>query len=106
MAQRLYARHGDPKYRGAIDALAAQMADHPRTSEGAFWHKKRYPHQLWLDGVYMGMPFLAGVGVMEGDDHKIEEAAREFTIARSHLRDPETGLYYHAWDEAKEAELG
>jgi rhamnogalacturonyl hydrolase YesR len=102
MLQRLYARHGDEKYRQAIDALDAQLDDHPRTSEGAFWHKQRYPHQLWLDGVYMGMPFLAGMGVLEGDDHKIEEAVREFTIARAHLRDEETGLYYHAWDEAKE----
>ena len=49
-----------------------------------------------------GIAFLAGVGVMEGDQHKIEEAAREFTIARMHLRDADTGLYYHAWDEAKE----
>jgi rhamnogalacturonyl hydrolase YesR len=38
---------------------------------------------------------------MEGDDHKVEEAVREFTIARSHMRDPRSGLYYHAWDEAK-----
>jgi rhamnogalacturonyl hydrolase YesR len=102
MVQRLYAKHGDSEYRKAIDLLASQLADHPRTSEGAFWHKQRYPYQLWLDGVYMGMPFLAGVGVMEGDDHKIEEAVREFEIARSHLRDPQTGLYYHAWDEAKQ----
>ena len=102
MLQRLYARNNDPRYRAAIDSLAAQLAEHPRTSEGAFWHKQRYPWQLWLDGVYMGMPFLAGVGVMEGDDHKVEEAAREFIIARSHLRDTETGLYYHAWDESKE----
>ncbi len=102
MVQRLFARHGDPEYRRAIDALAAQLTDHPRTSEGAFWHKQRYPHQLWLDGVYMGMPFLAGVGVMEGDDHKVEEAVLEFSIARSHLRDPQTGLYFHAWDEAKQ----
>ncbi len=101
MLQRLQARHPDPRYRAAIGALAAQLAKHPRTSEGAFWHKQRYPHQLWLDGVYMGMPFLAGVGVAEGDDHKVEEAVREFTIARSHLRDPRSGLYYHAWDEAK-----
>ena len=101
MLQRLQARHPDPRYRVAIGALAAQLAKHPRTSEGAFWHKQRYPHQLWLDGVYMGMPFLASVGVAEGDDHKIEEAVREFTIARSHLRDPRSGLYYHAWDEAK-----
>jgi len=101
MLQRLYARHGDPRYRSAIDLLASQLAEHPRTSEGAFWHKQRYPHQLWLDGVYMGMPFLAGVGVMEGDDHTIEEAVQEFSIARSHLRDPNSGLYYHAWDEAR-----
>jgi rhamnogalacturonyl hydrolase YesR len=101
MLQRLYARHDDPKYRAAIESLAAQLEKHPRTSEGAFWHKQRYPDQLWLDGVYMGMPFLAGVGVMQGDDHKVYEAANEFSIARSNLRDPDTGLYYHAWDEAK-----
>lgn len=101
MLQRLWQRHRDPRYRAAIGALAAQLAEHPRTSEGAFWHKQRYPHQLWLDGVYMGMPFLAGVGVLEGDDRKIEAAAREFVIARSHLRDSASGLYYHAWDEAK-----
>jgi len=102
MLLRLYARHGEAKYRAAIDALARQLHDHPRTSEGAFWHKQRYPHQLWLDGVYMGMPFLAAVGVMEGDDEKLDEAVREFSIARSRLRDTETGLYYHAWDEAKQ----
>ena len=66
MLQRLYEKYGDEKYLDAINTLAAQFADHPRTSEGAFWHKKRYPHQLWLDGVYMGMPFLAGVGALPG----------------------------------------
>jgi len=100
MLLRLYARDKDPKYLAAIDALAAQLADHPRTSEGAFWHKQRYPDQLWLDGVYMGMPFWAGVGVLRNNEDLLAEAAGEFTIARSHLRDPDTGLYYHAWDEA------
>ena len=104
MVQRLYAQTGDPKYRATIDILAAQLDDHPRTSEGAFWHKLRYPEQLWLDGVYMGMPFLAAVGVMEGNNGKLEESVREFAIARAHLRDAETGLYYHAWDEARQQE--
>ncbi|RBP53008.1 glycoside hydrolase family 88 protein [Arenicella xantha] len=102
MIQRLYQRSNDPRYRKAIDALAASLEDHPRTSEGALWHKLRYPHQLWLDGVYMGMPFLAGVGLMQGDEHKVQESVNEFVIARSHLRDPDTGLYFHAWDEAKQ----
>jgi rhamnogalacturonyl hydrolase YesR len=104
MLQRLYAQHGDAKYLEAIETLAAQLEDHPRTAEGAFWHKLRYPHQLWLDGVYMGMPFLAGVGVMQGDHEKLVEAVNEFSIARLRLRDAETGLYYHAWDEAREQE--
>lgn len=102
MIQRLYARTGDAKYRAAIDAMATTLETHPRTSDGAYWHKKKYPHQLWLDGVYMGMPFLAGVGNMQSDPHKVEAAAHEFLIARERLRDPESGLYYHAWDEAKQ----
>jgi rhamnogalacturonyl hydrolase YesR len=102
MLLRLHARYGDDKYLAAIESLAAQLEDHPRTSDGAFWHKKRYPHQLWLDGVYMGMPFLAAVGEMEGNTEKVEEAVAEFTTTRTRLRDSETGLYYHAWDEARQ----
>lgn len=101
MLQRLAKRDPDPKYRAAIGQLAAAMAKHPRTSEGAFWHKQKYPSQLWLDGVYMGMPFLAGVGAERGDDHLMAEAVKDFTVARARLRDSGSGLYYHAWDEAR-----
>ena len=102
MIQRLYARTSDSKYRAAIDALATTLETHPRTSDGAYWHKQKYPHQLWLDGVYMGMPFLAGVGNLQSEPQKVEAAAHEFLIARERLRDPQSGLYYHAWDEAKQ----
>ena len=104
MLLRLYARSGDARYLAAIESLAAQLEEHPRTSDGAFWHKQRYPHQLWLDGVYMGMPFLAAVAELEGNDEKLEEAVAEFHVTRTRLRDSETGLYYHAWDEAREQE--
>jgi len=99
MLLRYLERLGDDKYRMAADAIRAQLEEHPRTSEGAFWHKERYPWQLWLDGVYMGMPFLAHYSQMTGDTHGIEEAVNEFLITRRHLRDEETGLYRHAWDE-------
>lgn len=99
MLLRYLERTGDEKYRQAADAIRAQLADHPRTSEGAFWHKQIYPWQLWLDGVYMGMPFLAHHSLVDSDEHGIEEAVGEFLIADRRLRDPGTGLYYHAWDE-------
>ena len=101
MLLRLYERTGEEKYLLAAGQLRAQLKDHPRTSEGAFWHKKIYPGQLWLDGVYMGMPFLAHYSQITGDPHGVEEAVQEFVLARKHLRDPETGLYYHGWDEKK-----
>jgi rhamnogalacturonyl hydrolase YesR len=102
MLLRYLERTNDDKYRVAAESIRQQLRDHPRTSEGAFWHKQRYPWQLWLDGVYMGMPFLAHHATMEGDEHGFEEAFAEAKITHRRLRDPESGLYYHAWDERAE----
>ncbi len=96
------------KYRKAVDFLRDNLKRHPRTSQGAFWHRATYPNQLWLDGVYMGMPFLAQYASLyetgEQQHDSFKEAVHEFIIAREHLRDPKTGLYYHAWDESKKAD--
>ena len=54
-----YDKTGEEKYLKAIELLKSQLDTHPRTTEGALWHKKIYPHQVWLDGVYMAMPFYA-----------------------------------------------
>jgi unsaturated rhamnogalacturonyl hydrolase len=55
----LYEETEDPKYRAAATRLMEQLGTQPRTSEGGFWHKKIYPHQMWLDGIYMASPFYA-----------------------------------------------
>jgi unsaturated rhamnogalacturonyl hydrolase len=95
------------KYRKAVDFLREHLKQHPRTSEGAFWHRITYPNQLWLDGVYMGIPFLAQYAATyetgAAQHQSFKEAVHEFQISRSHLRDPNTGLYKHAWDESKQA---
>ena len=44
-----------------FDVIYGQLKGQPRTSEGNFWHKKIYPNQVWLDGLYMGQPFLYGI---------------------------------------------
>jgi rhamnogalacturonyl hydrolase YesR len=101
MLLRLLDRRGDARFKAAADLLASQLESHPRTSEGAFWHKQIYPHQLWLDGLYMGMPFLAALGERRDDETAWTDAVHEFQVARARLRDPKTGLYFHAWDEAR-----
>lgn len=95
----LYRETGKEKYRLAIDALIDQLKHQPRTSEGGFWHKKIYPNQIWLDGLYMASPFMARYGAEFGHEDWIDEAVRQFTICHRHTFDPQTGLYFHAWNE-------
>ena len=54
-------RTRDPRYMRAADRLREQLRTHPRTAEGGFWHKKIYPQQMWLDGLYMAEPFSASM---------------------------------------------
>ncbi len=98
----LYERTGEQRYRSAMDTLRRQLREHPRTSEGGFWHKKIYPHQLWLDGVYMAGPFLARYGVAFDDPQAVEDVVHEILLVARYMRDPATGLYYHGWDESRE----
>ncbi|WP_207951678.1 glycoside hydrolase family 88 protein [Pseudomaricurvus alcaniphilus] len=102
MLLQLYRDTGAEKYRIAAGHLREQLHHHPRLDAGAFWHKQRYPYQLWLDGVYMGMPFLAEYSVLFENGASLDEVMEEFRVTREHLRDPATGLYWHAWDEKRQ----
>lgn len=97
----LYRETGKEKYKMAMDALIRQMKNHPRTLEGAYWHKLVYQHQIWLDGLYMASPFLAQYGVEFDKPEWIDEAVKQFTLCQKHTYDDKTGLYHHAWDESK-----
>ena len=98
----LYDHTKKDKYLKAIQTLRAQMKDHPRTSEGGFWHKKRYIHQMWLDGLYMGSPFLAQYAKRFNEPELFDDVANQIILMEHHARDPETGLLYHAWDESRQ----
>lgn len=102
MLLRDYLRQPNEPARKALALLRRQVAEHPRTQDGAFWHKQIYPHQLWLDGVYMGMPFYAFYTSQFEQGQGLPEVVKEFKLTRDILRDPNTGLYFHAWDEAKQ----
>ncbi len=97
----LYRITGDEKYRLAIESLISQLKTHPRTSEGGYWHKKVYQHQIWLDGIYMGSPFMAQYGKEFDQPEWIDEAIHQVTLCYKRTYDEKTGLLYHAWDESK-----
>lgn len=90
------------KYLKAAKLLREQLKNHPRTQEGGFWHKKIYPYQMWLDGLYMGAPFYAEYAMLAHEDSAFHDIANQFIFMEKHARDPGTGLLYHAWDESKQ----
>jgi unsaturated rhamnogalacturonyl hydrolase len=97
----LWARTREPRFRLAIDKQEAQLERHPRTRSGNFWHKKIYPHQVWLDGLYMAQPFRCAYAALAGRPEILDDVASQFANVRKALRDSRTGLYYHGWDESR-----
>lgn len=99
---QLMEQTGEKRYEQAAHLLAAQLIGHPRTTDGGFWHKKVYPFQMWLDGLYMSSPFLAQYAQVFERPELFDEVAHQLLLIERKTRDPRSGLLYHGWDEAKE----
>ena len=98
----LYAITGKEKYNKAIDLLYTQIKQQPRTEFGNFWHKKIYPHQVWLDGIYMSEVFYTRY-VAERGNGDFSEIIKQFNAIYDHMYDKTKRLYYHGWDCSKQA---
>ncbi|NUQ30354.1 MAG: glycoside hydrolase family 88 protein [Acidobacteriaceae bacterium] len=97
----LHKETGQKKYKTAADTIRHTFDNYPRTEDGGFWHALSRQHQLWLDGIFMGMPFLVRYGAAYGESkYTFDEAAKQFEIYASHLNDPKSGLMFHAYDES------
>ena len=95
----------DKRYRRVTRMIREQIDDQPRTESGEFWHKQIYPHQVWLDGFYMALPFYAEYtkryAPNEQKDSLFADIVHQFTAGAKNTLDPATGLFRHAWDESK-----
>lgn len=98
----LYKRTENVKYKLAFEQLIDQMKGHPQTGSGSFWHKKKYPNQIWLDGVYMASPFLAQYAKEYNAPEWFNVVSHQILNARSKTLDEKTGLLYHACDESRQ----
>ena len=97
----LYKFTGEEKYNKAIEMCYQQILTHPRTKEGNFWHKKIYPNQVWLDGLYMMQVFYTRYETERNKFKNYSDIVGQFKNVYDIMRDKETGLYYHAYDSSK-----
>lgn len=77
------------------------LLQQPRTSTGNFWHKDIYPEQVWLDGLYMAMPFYAQC-LAENGENRWNDIINQFVTAHKLLWDPHKNLYRHGYDASGE----
>ena len=98
----LYRETGKEKYSKAIELLREQLKTQPRIAIGNFWHKKIYPDQVWLDGLYMAQVFSTRYAAERGGGD-FSDVVTQFTNVYEHMYDREKRLYYHGWDYSKKA---
>lgn len=97
-----YRRTGDKKYiETSRWIFEKQLRSQPRLECGNFWHKLIYPHQIWLDGIYMCLPFLAEYAAIENRPEISDDIKNQLKNVREIMRNKDTGLYYHAYDETR-----
>jgi unsaturated rhamnogalacturonyl hydrolase len=97
----LYKTTGEERFRKAMELLRHQLTWQPRTRAGGFWHKLIYPHQMWLDGLYMASIFYAEYSRAFNHPAGLADVVHQIVLLESRTRDPRTGLLYHGWDESR-----
>ena len=103
---RMYEKYPEAKNLAAMKTLMKQLDKQPRTKEGVYWHKAIYAYQVWLDGIFMGLPYRCLTARMLLKPKKAQriydDAVNQISKTYERTLDPKTGLNRHAWDETHE----
>jgi unsaturated rhamnogalacturonyl hydrolase len=94
-------------YKGFADSTRAIFNTYPTVPpvNGAFWHANNgtRDYQLWGDGVFMSLSFLTRYATVFNDPTVYPIAENNLTVTASHLKNPATGLFWHAYDDSGKA---
>lgn len=99
----LYERFSEKKYLTALKLFKGNIRNWMKNEKGGFWHKEWYPYQMWLDGLYMAGPLQMHFARYFGEEYFCDNALRQVFLMYENMKDPGTGLLFHAWDDSKNA---
>ena len=104
---RMYQQWPEAKNLLAMKTMMKQLKDQPRTkADKVFWHKAIYAYQVWLDGIFMGLPYrclTAPITTKTAKEQKAiyDDAVNQLKVTYERTLDPKTGLNRHAYDETR-----
>lgn len=61
---------------------------------------------VWSDDLFMSSAFLVRYAALSQDQTYLEEAVRQVIAYDRYLRDPESGLMYHGWNDSLKRHVG
>lgn len=91
----------EERYKKAAIKLRSLFNTLNKTKEGGFWHKDKYPYQMWLDGLFMAGPFALMFARAFQEPELVDMVLYQEKLMRKNMKDEESGLLYHAWDETR-----
>ena len=95
--------------RTALKPLIDNYADYIinkeyRLSDGTFARLRPQKNTVWLDDMFMGVPTVAYMGRLTGEQKYFDEAARQVLQFAGRMWVPEKKLFRHGWVEAASEE--
>ena len=73
-----------------------------RLSDGTFARNRPQKNSVWLDDMYMGIPAVAWMGRLTGDEKYYDEACRQILQFADRMWMPDKKLFRHGWVESME----
>lgn len=93
----------DDRYLTAIHKTYRELVAMPYAyGSNNYWHKTTYENQIWLDGMYMYVPFLARYARLANSDEFYQQIKKQYQYIRENMFDEEKKLYYHGNQTTKE----
>ena len=101
---RMYQQWPEAKNLKAMQTMMKQLKNQPRTkADKVYWHKAIYAYQVWLDGIFMGLPFRCLTANGKEAKAIYDDAVNQLKVTYERTLDPKTGLNRHAYDETRKA---
>ncbi|MFT3844933.1 MAG: glycoside hydrolase family 88 protein [Lacibacter sp.] len=74
-----------------------------RLKDGTLARHRPQENTLWLDDMYMGVPALAQMGKLTGDQKYFDDAVKQVKQFAQRMFNKEKGVYMHGWVESMES---
>ena len=114
---RMYQQWPEAKNLKAMQTMMKQLQNQPRTiADKVYWHKAIYAYQVWLDGIFMGLPYRVLTAPITQTTQKsrnsqktqnpqitaiYDDAVNQLKVTYERTLDSKTGLNRHAYDETR-----